>query len=83
MTRAVLESVEEAPGVRVEAGDIVLVGTGQVSYFLAGDVPMELPASDVERFLHSAGGLVHPVVVCRRHGHRRLHQLPNRAQSAS
>ncbi|WP_416957309.1 cyclase family protein [Streptomyces sp. Agncl-13] len=39
VTRAVLEAVEEAQGVRVEEGDIVLVRTGQVSYFLAGDVP--------------------------------------------
>lgn len=49
VTRAVLEAVEEAQGVRVEEGDIVLVRTGQVSYFLAGDVPgyrRRVPALD-------------------------------------
>ncbi|WP_443073823.1 cyclase family protein [Streptomyces sp. NBC_01478] len=51
VTRAVLEAVEEAQGVRVEEGDIVLVRTGQVSYFLAGDVPgyrRPVPALDYD-----------------------------------
>ncbi|GLY38892.1 cyclase [Amycolatopsis sp. NBRC 101858] len=39
VTRAVLEAVEEAQGTPVEEGDILLVRTGQASYFLAGDVP--------------------------------------------
>lgn len=38
VTRAVLEAVEKAQGVRVEEGDIVLVRTGQIGYFLDGDL---------------------------------------------
>ncbi|MEU9456131.1 cyclase family protein [Streptomyces sp. NPDC048277] len=57
VTRAVLEAVEEAQGMPVEEGDIVLVRTGQVSYFLAGDVPgyrRPVPALDYDAplFLH-------------------------------
>ncbi|MEU4658407.1 cyclase family protein [Streptomyces sp. NPDC023723] len=51
VTRAVLEAVEEAQGVRVEEGDIVLVRTGQVGYFLEGDVPRyrrPVPALDYD-----------------------------------
>lgn len=39
VTKAVLEAVEEAQGSPVEPGDIVLIRTGQASFFLAGDVP--------------------------------------------
>ncbi|MET7337815.1 cyclase family protein [Nonomuraea sp. NPDC005650] len=39
VTRAVLQAVEEAQGSPVERGDIVLVRTGQASFFLQGDVP--------------------------------------------
>ncbi|MFT4230524.1 MAG: cyclase family protein [Microbacterium sp.] len=39
VTRAVLEAVEQAQGVAVEEGDILLVRTGQGGYFLDGDVP--------------------------------------------
>lgn len=39
MTTSVLEEVEQAQGIRVEEGDIVLVRTGQSQFFLNGDVP--------------------------------------------
>jgi kynurenine formamidase len=39
VTRDVLEQVEEAQGVPVEEGDILLVRTGQAGFFLDGDVP--------------------------------------------
>lgn len=39
VTRAVLEAVEKAQGSPVEPGDIVLIRTGQASFFLQGDVP--------------------------------------------
>ncbi|MFJ9710319.1 cyclase family protein [Streptomyces sp. NPDC101234] len=57
VTRAVLEAVEAAQGTPVEEGDIVLVRTGQVSHFLAGDVPAyrrPVPALDYDAplFLH-------------------------------
>lgn len=38
VTKAVLEAVEEAQGSPVERGDIVLIRTGQASFFLRGDV---------------------------------------------
>ncbi|MEU6201109.1 cyclase family protein [Streptomyces sp. NPDC047061] len=60
VTRAVLEAVEEAQGTPVEEGDIVLVRTGQVTHFLAGDVPSyrrPVPALDYDAplFLHERG----------------------------
>lgn len=39
ITRSVLEAVEESQRSPVERGDIVLIRTGQASFFLAGDVP--------------------------------------------
>jgi kynurenine formamidase len=39
VTREVLERVEEAQGVPVEEGDILLIRTGQSRFFLDGDVP--------------------------------------------
>ncbi|MFK0158723.1 cyclase family protein [Streptomyces sp. NPDC090493] len=60
VTRSVLEAVEEAQGTPVEEGDIVLVRTGQASYFLAGDVPRyrrPVPALDFDAplFFHARG----------------------------
>lgn len=39
ITKAVLEAVEEAQGTPVERGDVVLIRTGQASFFLQGEVP--------------------------------------------
>lgn len=39
ITRRVLVDVERAQGTPVEPGDIVLIRTGQASFFLQGDVP--------------------------------------------
>lgn len=69
-TRAVLEAVEAAQGTPVEEGDIVLVRTGQVSYFLAGDVPSyrrPVPALDYDaRCTSTSAGLPRwPSTTCR------------------
>ncbi|MEW2397181.1 cyclase family protein [Streptomyces sp. NPDC046862] len=60
VTRAVLEAVEEAQGTPVEEGDIVLIRTGQVTHFLAADVPSyrrPVPALDYDAplFFHERG----------------------------
>jgi kynurenine formamidase len=60
ITRAVLEEVEQAQGQRVEEGDIVVVRTGLMRHFLAGDTPsyrrnVAALEYDAPLFLHERG----------------------------
>lgn len=60
ITRTVLEEVERAQAVTVEPGDIVVVRTGLMRYFLDHDIPgyrTDVPALDYDAplFLHERG----------------------------